>query len=412
MVKTVKFLKERIDLLIKYQNVSEVARQLNVNVSPLNRYFKRCIKEGTIKLENNTFEKGQNYSGHQSERSNKNGQIAELHGTRIVIPLINPSDNWKQNKEIFLKFDSFQLQLDSYKPNEQISPRQVMYDFKDIQVFHITTTSKSIILVQKKDEQLQLPLSREAPMLLKEKLMTLVFQLIPILERRFMEKLSNQFETEIYLTRQHYAFLKNPIANEFVKNRMALKVFGKEDNKLRTVVDVSKGIIHFENVHDREAPLDAEAHARFIGNINSGNFNEEKVVDEVDTLKGSNNMVLESLNVQVKVNEGIQNNQKGIQENQIVFDKNMVSHISAVQQLAQGVSILNETVTELKKTVKELSFGFSNHINQQNTLVQVQKDITCLTDFFNPNLRDRINSLSLEDKKELDQWIFNKFGGY
>jgi len=365
MVKKVKFIKERVDSIIKHQNISEVARTLNLSISPLKRYYDRCIKEGYLTKINGEFQKGQNYSVPPNERSNHKGQILELHGIKLTIPIINPSTNWKDGKEIFAKLTNFQQILESYKPNDKIYPKQVQYDFKDIQLFHITTTSKSIILTQKKDQPLRLPLTRESPDMLKEKVINIVFNLLPILEKRFMEKLGGDFESEIRLTRQHYAELKNPLANRFVKEGIALKVY--VDDRLRTLVDKSKGVIHYENVDYRESPLDAKAHTRFIENINRGHFNEEKVVDEVETIKGIQNGVKLAQKGTLEYIQETNNQSKLVTEQMKSIGQFISGTLTRQQQDISFQKGIVEQINDIRGQFNEL------RANNQNTFKSIKK---------------------------------------
>lgn len=346
MVKKTSFFKERIDGMIKYQSYSKLAEKLDINISGLRKYILRAVKQGFLKQVKGVWVEGDRYLSGTPHNGHHNGHFIELHGVEIKFPILDPPSWWRNNKQIYREFRPFQDSVLGETPN--VVMKQHYFDFCDVSYFRVRTTTKSIILVQKAD----MPLRGESAKELKKYLIDLAFKFAPVLEKKFLVKLGDVDGVCITLNKQHYAHLKNSIAKEFLRENVALNVF--VDGRLRTLVDRSKGVMHFEHVSAIHSDLDAEKWERLIANVNTGKFDEEKVLDDIDTVNGRLAGFERGADKMLAVVEGVA-------DNQVMFDKNFQSHLSAVRALGSGVKELTgvikkmdaELVGRIEKAVKE-----------------------------------------------------------
>jgi hypothetical protein len=126
------------------------------------------------------------------------------------------------------------------------------------------------------------------------------------------------------VSRQHYALIKNSLAEQY--NRENKKLFCYADKGLWLVIDNSLQLNELEGVHKETADLDTQK----VQNFFNGLKKHEGFTPE---------FILESLG--------------RVTENQRMFDSNFVSHLAVIQELGAAVRRLSEKVEEFSQHIKK-----------------------------------------------------------
>jgi DNA-binding transcriptional ArsR family regulator len=155
-------------------------------------------------------------------------------------------------------------------------------------------------------------------------LMTFI-ALVKKLERQlhadFTFKLGKEYRFKV--SRQHYALVKNALAEQYDHEGKRLQVREPAAGKLWFVIDNSFNLHEAETVHPRTADSD-----------------NAKVQDFFNSLKECP-VTTDALLAAIA----------GVTQNQIVFAENVSAHIQAVRELGQGVREMNQLLAKLDDTL-------------------------------------------------------------
>jgi hypothetical protein len=146
------------------------------------------------------------------------------------------------------------------------------------------------------------------------------------LERLLHVELTVGGDYKFKVSRQHYALVKNALAQQYNEEGLKLQVRSEADNSLWFLIDDSLGLDEAEGVHSKTGMSDTNKVQNFFNGVKNTGITPE--------------FILEAMN--------------GIQGNQEVFAENTESHIEAIRDLSKGTTDFTEAGKEFSVAVEEL----------------------------------------------------------
>jgi len=143
--------------------------------------------------------------------------------------------------------------------------------------------------------------------------------IIKKLERTLHVELTSGSDYKFRVSRQHYALVKNALAQQYNAEGAKLEVRSEGDNSLWFLIDNSFNLDEAEAVHPKTGMTDAKSIQDFFNGV------KETRITPAFILKAM----------------------AGIQGNQAVFAENTKSHIEAIQDLSDGVKTFNSLLEKL-----------------------------------------------------------------
>jgi len=190
-------------------------------------------------------------------------------------------------------------------------------------------TNKSIIIYDKASYYAETSKRSQTVAMIK------ILYLIKALEQRIRGSFSHNGRYKLKPTRQHYALIKNAIA--MIYNKPVRKKLEVADDKgFWLLINNSFNLDELECIHPKTSPKDSQGMKNVMNSFKKTDFT---VTSE---------FVLESLNKQNIV-------MQGIQHNQMQFAEKMVSHIKAVKELGRGVRDFSKAVLHNKEEDRRLN---------------------------------------------------------
>jgi hypothetical protein len=155
----------------------------------------------------------------------------------------------------------------------------------------------------------------------KYALMTFI-ELVKKLERTlhadFTFKLGKEYRFKV--SRQHYALVKNALAEQYDYEGKRLQVREPDAGKLWFVIDNSFSLHEAETVHPRTADSDNAKVQNFFNSLKECPVTTDVLVTAI----------------------------AGVTQNQVLFAENITNHIQAVRELGQGVREMNLLLAKLE----------------------------------------------------------------
>jgi len=148
--------------------------------------------------------------------------------------------------------------------------------------------------------------------------------IIKKLERILHVELSSGSDYKFRVSRQHYALVKNALAQQCNAEGLKLEVRSEADNSLWFLIDNSFNLDEAEAVHPQTGTTDVKRVQDFFNGVKATGITPS--------------FILEAMN--------------GIQGNQAVFAENTESHIAAIQDLSAGVQTFNSLLEKLFKKLE------------------------------------------------------------
>lgn len=127
----------------------------------------------------------------------------------------------------------------------------------------------------------------------------------------------------------HNAFLNNEIAKDCQKKGDIIKYYDKDDNKLRTNIDMSKGVPEFEHEHNKHFVSDSKKWERIIHDVATDNYYPPSTTKEI-------------LDITLKVQGDYAEN---IKKHLLVQDKTLI----ALEGINTGITSLKEVIIDMKQ---------------------------------------------------------------
>lgn len=148
--------------------------------------------------------------------------------------------------------------------------------------------------------------------------------IIKKLERILHVELTSGSDYKFRVSRQHYALVKNALAQQCNAEGLKLEVRSEADNSLWFLIDNSFNLDEAEAVHPQTGTTDIKRVQDFFNGVKATGITPS--------------FILEAMN--------------GIQGNQAVFAENTESHIAAIQDLSAGVKTFNSLLEKLFKKLE------------------------------------------------------------
>jgi len=253
--------KERIDILLKTQSISEVAKILKIDRSSLTKYFKRLENAKLI----------ENKEGFWI-RTDNDENLVELHNLRVSFAC-------NEIHEGYLQIEQNKGNL-SYENNSHF--KQKLIYIKEIPNFLIRSSNSKLIFQQRKGFQFRLERDNQAIDKLYDLISESILKHLDTLEKKFRITPKNMNEISMEVDSNHIAYVNEHIARKIVSKDESIKVLS--NGKERVIVDLSAGKDkpHLEFTDKEYAQPDSKNYEQFFQRFLKGEFNN--LVKEKDFL--------------------------------------------------------------------------------------------------------------------------------
>ncbi len=167
----------------------------------------------------------------------------------------------------------------------------------------------------------------------------LVKKLERTLHADFTFKLGKEYRFKV--SRQHYALVRNALAEQYDHEGKRLQVHEPDAGKLWFVIDNSFNLHEAETVHPRTADSDNAKVQNFFNSLKACPVTTDVLVTAI----------------------------AGVTQNQVLFAENITNHIQAVRELGQGVREMNQLLAKLE----ELLYVLASTLTSQAELLQTKR---------------------------------------
>jgi len=136
--------------------------------------------------------------------------------------------------------------------------------------------------------------------------------------------------SNIKLVNQHYADVNNEIAESSIEKQQHIRIYSKEDGKLRFLIDNSLNLKEAETVHPIDAKEDMTSVKTFLTDLieNPTTFSDLKNIIKANS---------------ISINK--------LSNNMSYFGENMVSHVNAIKGIKKATENNNKVIKELSETM-------------------------------------------------------------
>jgi hypothetical protein len=301
-----------LDLISKGLYPAQICEKLGISKQRLNHYIKTLKAQGRItKLSTGAWELSKSFNPQEVKVSTRVGKSSappqdSVRGHGFVIKFDIPKDlaNWKERSKLLSEIKGLQAEpLNIFGGGQKLIYKK----------HKVWLTDKSIIIYGKPGESYFAPNSTIS----QEQALTYFLGLLNGLQGLLKANWGN---LKFKVSRQHYALVKNALANQYDKEGKKLEVY--TDKGLWLLIDNSFNLNELETVHPKTAVDDNKKVQDFFNGIKQfEGFTPKFLVDSIGQ----------------------------VTQNQEMFAKNIESHIGAIKALAVGVDELTKVVKELKK---------------------------------------------------------------
>ncbi|MBN1763389.1 MAG: winged helix-turn-helix transcriptional regulator [Methanomicrobia archaeon] len=182
-------------------------------------------------------------------------------------------------------------------------------------------TNKSVIIYEKSSFFAET--AKDAKKYALMTFIALVKKLERTLHADFTFKLGKEYRFKV--SRQHFALVKNALAEQYDYEGKRLHVHEPDAGKLWFVIDNSFNLHEAETVHQRTAVSDNAKVQNFFNSLKECPVTTDELIAAI----------------------------AGVTQNQIAFAENISTHIQAIRELGQGVQELNQLLAKFEAEMRD-----------------------------------------------------------
>lgn len=296
-----------LTLLSQYQTYKQISQNLKIGKSAISMAFKRFKQQGFINEDRTLTSAGIDFLKKVNIHAISKKVNPQVRGHDLVFTLSLPSiNNWEKRTQ-YLKLKKILFKILPYMKSESI----VIDERK------VWLTNKSVIFFMGKSYFADTSIQAIS------KALEDLFSLIHQLEKKLKVSLKHPEGYLIRTSRQHFALIKNELAQQYLREHKKLMV--RDEKGLWLIIDDSFNLEELENVHSLTALDDNMIVQDFFNDLKK----DPSTLSDLKSLIGK------------VAQETLKNAQ-----NQEVYNKNIEKHLKVLDEMSN-------TLKEIQKSLKK-----------------------------------------------------------